>query len=118
MVLRPLGKSFLFEFLNNTRHGIFTQQNKGLIVLPNAAPDIDRQGDFARFAKVTAVGEGVSAFVVGDVVLISALKWTKGMDVQEDLRLWKSDEDQVIAVHTGEDLDSIAYDFYASTRVV
>jgi hypothetical protein len=117
MAIRPLGKAFLFAFLNETRHGIFTQKNKGRIFLPNAATDVDRQGDFARFAKVLAVGTTVTEFKNGDVVLIAALKWTKGFE-HDGVKVWKSDEDQVLAIYEDQDLDAISYDFYASTRDV
>ncbi len=115
MAIRPLGKAFLFAFLNETQRGIFTQKNKGKIYLPNVATDVDRQGDFARFAKVLAIGDAVTDFNNGDVVLISALKWTKGFD-HDDVKIWKSDQDQVVAIFEDDDLESISYDFYASTR--
>jgi hypothetical protein len=115
MAIRPVGKSFLFAFINETRCGIFTQKNKGLIYLPNANTDVDRQGEFARFAKVLAVGERVTDFKNGDVVLISALKWTKGF-VFDEIPVWKSDQDQVLAIYDSKDLSAISYDFYASTR--
>jgi len=115
MAIQPLGNHFLFVFINRTRHGIFTQENKGRIFLPNAATDVDRQGDFARFAKVLAIGSRVTDFKNGDVVLISALKWTKGFE-HDGVMIWKSDQDQVLGVYDSDDLDAISYDFYASTR--
>jgi hypothetical protein len=115
MAVRPLGTSFLFAFINETKKGIFTQKNKGMIFLPNAAPDLDRQGDFARFAKVLAIGEGVTDFKVGDIVLIAALKWQKGFEY-DGVKIWRSHQEQVIAIYESDDLDAISYDFYASTR--
>lgn len=117
MALRPLGKAFLFVFINETRNGMFSQKNKGLIFLPNAATDVDRQGDFARFAKVLAAGTDVTEFKNGDTVLIAALKWTKGFE-HDGAKVWKSDEDQVLAIFEDDNLDAISYDFYASTRDV
>lgn len=115
MAIRPLGNAFLFCFLQETQGRGFTQKNKGRIILPNAAPDIDRQGDFARFAKVLAIGQSITDFKNGDVVLIAALKWTPGF-THDGVKIWKSDDSHVLGVWDSKNLDPIIYDFYASTR--
>lgn len=96
--LKPLGNGFLFEFCSATAGGQFIERNRGQIILTNQ--DLDSQGKFARWAKVVAVGDDVSDFTNGDIVLIESLQWTRGFDF-EGKRFWKSDETKVIAI--GED---------------
>jgi co-chaperonin GroES (HSP10) len=109
--LVPLGNTFLFQFLSETKNGLFTQKNKGLIYIPNAAPEIDNQGILCRYGKITAIGEDVKEFGIGDVVLIGAGRWTVGFVINKKT-YWKSDEDNVLAVHTCPDSDtSLGYDY-------
>lgn len=105
MVLNPLGKTFLFQFCNDTTEGVFKAKNKGRIII--AGTTVDRQGDYARWAKVMAIGPEVVDFKVGDIVLIGALRWTKGL-THKDVMIWKSDESEVLALANDE---SVAYDY-------
>jgi hypothetical protein len=105
MALRPISNHFLFAFINDTVSGQFVPRNKGKIVLLHQ--DVNRQGDYARWAKVLAVGSLVTDFKNGDVVLIDKLQWTKGF-THDGVQIWKSDQDKVLAI--GED-ESVAYDY-------
>jgi hypothetical protein len=108
MALKPLGNSFLFAFLNDTDGTKFIPKNKGRIILTaHARGDVRSQGEFARWAKVLAIGPLVTDFKNGDIVLIDKLKWTKGFE-HDDVRIWKSDQDQVLAIGADE---SVAYDY-------
>jgi hypothetical protein len=98
MALRPLKNSFLFAFFNDTAQGLFFERNKGKIILTNK--DWDSMGQFARWGRVLAVGPQVTDFNVGEIVLIEAGKWTIGFE-HEGVRIWKSDQEKVIAI--GED---------------
>lgn len=98
MKLRPLGNAFLFRFCSDTYGGKFVEKSKGSIILTNQ--DLSHQGQYARWAKVVAVGELVKDFVEGDIVLIEALKWTIETKY-EGQSYWKSDSDKVLAI--GED---------------
>lgn len=104
--LRPTGTNFLFHFTNDTSSGRFIERSKGSIILTNQ--DYDSQGKYARFGKVTAIGKDVKDFKVGDIVLIESLKWTKSMEF-EGQKVWKSDEDKVLAI--GSEEDTYAYSF-------
>lgn len=99
MALRPLGKSFLFEFTNETSGGRFIERNSGSIILTNQ--DILNQGTVARWGKVIAIGDDVVEFDVGDYVLIEALKWTTVVEF-EGRKYWKSDEEKVLAIGADE----------------
>lgn len=98
MKLQAIGKSFLFTFFDTTAGGRFIERNSGAIILTNQ--DIRQQGDLARWGKVESIGDDVSDFQVGDIVLIEALQWTSEFRFN-DKSYWKSDETKVIAI--GED---------------
>ena len=99
MKLKPLGKSFIFQFCSDT-YGIgFVEKNKGKIILTNQ--NLDEQGKFARWGKVVSIGEEVTSIKADDIVLIEALKWTSKMPF-EGSNYWKSDEDQVLAIGADE----------------
>jgi hypothetical protein len=97
--LKPLNDGFLFVFYSETAGGQFIEKNKGQIILTNQ--DLNSQGQFARWAKVIAVGEKVTDFTVNDVVLIESLQWTRGFDY-EGRRYWKSDQSKVLAIGADE----------------
>lgn len=105
MKIRPLGRSFLFAFLNETTEGQFVQKNKGRILLTR--PEVDIQGTYARWAKVLAIGPEVKDFKNGDIVLIHPGKWTIGF-THDGVKVWKSDDEWVLA--TSDD-ESVAYDY-------
>jgi hypothetical protein len=104
-MLRPVANAFLFAFLSDTVEGKFVPKNKGKIILLHHDPD--KQGEYARWAKVLAIGNDVTEFKRGDVVLVDKLKWTKGF-THDGIQVWKSDQDQVLAI--GDD-ESVAYDY-------
>jgi co-chaperonin GroES (HSP10) len=99
MSLRPLGKSFLFEFFATTYGGQFVDRNKGRIILTNQ--DLSTQATHARWVKVVAVGEKVKDVAVGDIALVEALQWTTELKY-EGKSYWKSDETKVIALGADE----------------
>lgn len=105
MALRPLDNTFLFAFFNDTAEGKFIERNSGKIILTNQ--DISGQASSPRWGKVLSVGPDVKELTVGSIVLIEAGKWTLGFK-HEDVKIWKSDEDQVMAI--GED-ESVTYTF-------
>jgi exosome complex RNA-binding protein Rrp4 len=104
-VLQPIGNTFLFSFLTETIGGKFVSKNSGRIILTNQ--DLDVQGKFARWVKVTAIGPRVTDFVVGDIVLVEALQWTIEYKFNGQ-SYWKSDDTKVIAIGANE---SVAFDY-------
>lgn len=108
MALKPLDNNFLFAFVNETRRGAFIPKNKGKIIIAQTQnQDLRGQGDFARWAKVLAIGPKVKDFKRGDIVLIDKLQWTKGF-VHDEVEVWKSNEAKVLAI---ADDESVAYDY-------
>jgi co-chaperonin GroES (HSP10) len=103
--LKPLGRSFLFSFVNETVGGRFIEKNRSTIILTNQ--DVSQQGNSARWGKVIAVGDKVEDFAEGDLVLIESLQWTVEHKF-EDKGYWKSDDSKVIAIGLDE---SVTYAF-------
>jgi hypothetical protein len=105
MALKPLSKSFLFSFMNDTYGGQFVEKNRGVIQLTNQ--DLSTQATLARWGMVEAIGELVTDIKVGDIVLIEALMWTKELKY-EGVSYWKSDVSKVLAI--GED-ESVTFTY-------
>jgi len=94
--LVPLRKNFLFSFIDETTSdGMFISKTKSGLFMTKRG--LQEQSNFARWAKVMAIGSEVTQFNNGDYVLIEPLKWTQGF-VYEGVKIWKSDEDKVIMV--------------------
>lgn len=105
MALKPLGKAFLFSFVNDTYGGQFVERNSGVIQLTNQ--DLQNQATLSRWVKVVAIGNTVVDFKVGDIVLVEALKWTRELKY-EGVKYWKSDETKVLAIAEDE---SVTYTY-------
>lgn len=103
MALRPLRDYFLFSFVNDTYGGRFVERNSFGLILTNN--DLEAQGKYARWGKVEAIGDEVTDFGVGDLVLIEYGQWTTEFHWDEK-KYWKSDQAKVIAI--GED-ESVTY---------
>jgi hypothetical protein len=99
MKLKPLGKAFLFTFMSETAGGRFIEKNSGKIILTNQS--YDGMGTAPRWGLVVAVGDSVTMFNEGDIVLIESLKWTTEMKFGGS-SYWKSDEDKVLAIGADE----------------
>lgn len=105
MSLRPLGKSFLFEFMSDTAQGRFIEKTRSGILLTNQ--DYELQAKFARWGRVISAGPECEDFKDGDFVLITYGKWTTSVTFEEK-KYWKSDATQVLAISNDE---SVAYTF-------
>lgn len=104
MELIPLRDNFLFKFTNEHAQGMFIEKNKFGFILTNQ--DTEAQGKYARWGQVTAIGEEVTEFSVGDYVLIESGMWTLGFKLGED-KVWKSDQTKVCAI--GDESLTYAY---------
>lgn len=93
--LHPLKNSIMFEFLDETggSKGKFTDRatSSGIIIA-----QADQQQKLPRWGKVIAVGPK-SAVKVGEFVLIEALMWTFGTEVNNQ-KMWKTDDSRVMMV--------------------
>ena len=98
-MLKAIGNTFLFRFMNDTYGGKFVERSQGQIILTNQ--DLSHQANEARWVKVVCVGKEVESVKPGDIVLVEALKWTIEMKF-EGQSYWKSDEQKVIAIADDE----------------
>ena len=92
-MLRPLGNSVLFCFLDDTKDGRFIDRSAAGIILTNR--NLDQSGP--RWGKVLAVGPEVKEFKNGDYILIEGLQWTSGF-TYDDVKIWRTVEPKVMAV--------------------
>lgn len=99
MSLRPLQDSFLFEFTNETVGGRFIEKTNTGIILTNQ--DLSLQADRARWGRVLSIGEKVTEFEEGDLVLIEYGKWTTSVTFEEK-KYWRSAQDFVMAISNDE----------------
>lgn len=101
MSLRPLGNTVLFQFLDATvsKGGRFTERTSGSIILPVLDSNQKNQN---RWGKVVAVGPKVEGLEPGDFILIQALQWTFGSHFEDD-KIWKTNDEQILAVTNDED---------------
>jgi hypothetical protein len=102
--IRPLHRDFLFTFLNETRDGLFVNKHSSIIIV---TPEVASQGTYARWARVYAVGDEIKDFKAGDIVCIQPSKWTLSIN-WEGQKLWKSDDEWVLAVANDPTDESLA----------
>lgn len=102
MKLKPLGKTILFRFLDETRgkQGVFSERTRsGLIV-----PTLKKAQHDERWGEVIAVGSEVAGLKEGDYILIQALGWMVGANIETGAegvnahRVWKTLPEKVMAV--------------------
>lgn len=93
-VLSPVGKSILFQFLDETGggKGRFQERTKSGFIIPilNGAQTTDN-----RWGKVVAVGNDVDGISPGEFILIEALKWS-AHEMFADEKVWRTIDDAVI----------------------
>lgn len=95
--LRALGKSIIFQFVDET-HGKYLglTTKSGLLVATGSADQKD-----PKWGKVLAVGPKVDENIKPDqYILIEPLAWTIGMyiDQYNGERVWRTDDTRVMAV--------------------
>ena len=96
MKIKALGNSILFEFVDESRGGMFTPKLSDTIII--ATPTIDKQDD-ARWGMVIATGPDVGEEIeVGKFILVDSLKWTPGVNVGDGRKVWKTDYSHVSAI--------------------
>lgn len=93
--LHPLKDNIMFQFLDETAgsKGKFTdRKTESGIVLPT----LDSSQKLPRWGRVVAAGPK-SAVKPGEFILIEALMWTYGVEL-EDQKYWKTEDSKVMMV--------------------
>lgn len=86
------GNNFTFKFKEKTKNGLFYKQSNVIDV--SMIQDYD-QGSEAKIVEIVDVGPECS-FKPGDNVLLEALMWTTGFNINGET-VWKSDENHILA---------------------
>lgn len=99
MNIRPLNNVVLFQFLDETggSKGSFTEAARasGIII-----PKTTSTQKVARWGKVVGVGPKVDGIDIGDYILVEALMWSFGVKLDDETKVWKTDDSKVMAVTT------------------
>lgn len=110
MTIMPLKNNIMFEFLDETggAKGKFTDRRygeTGIII-----PTLDSSQKLPRWGRVLAVGPEATV-VEGEYILIEALMWTYGTEV-DGVKMWKTDDSKVLMV-TDDVEETYKTSFYA-----
>ena len=102
MKISAIGKTVLFEFLDETRNsdGAFTERYAGKILV-GVVKSNDCQTTTNRWGVVKYCGPDAKEEKIceGDYILIESGKWTVRINVDGEI-FWKTDSDCVIATST------------------
>ena len=98
----PIKNHIMFQFLDDTggSKGKFSNRStaSGIIIAQT-----DMQQKVPRWGKVYNAGPE-SLVKEGEFILIEALMWSYGTEINDDLKLWKTDDSKVLMVTTDEAL--------------
>ena len=100
--LRPLKKTILFQFLDETGggKGRFQERTKGSLIIPVLNT---KQTTENRWGRVVAIGPDVQGVAVGEFILIAAQKWTAS-ETFEGEKVWKTvDIDEAVMCVTDDE---------------
>jgi co-chaperonin GroES (HSP10) len=105
MNIRAIHNQILFQFLDKvTVEGYFEEEKTktGIVILSH----FDTSAKTSRWAKIISLGPACSDFLKkeGCEILIENLKWSIGVPFNGE-RLWKTDEDMLLAYRYPEDRD-------------
>jgi hypothetical protein len=99
-MLKPVGDSILFVFLDDIVGGWFYDKSAAGLFLPKA---VETNATQCRWGKVLATGKDVDSLIQPKMnILIDAMRWTVGMDY-DGVKVWRTTYPSVVAI----DEDSI-----------
>lgn len=100
MTLKPIKNTFIFKFLDSINSkGQFNKSTTDAGIILQAS--FDDSAKESRWVKIDTIGPECGSLEAGDVVLLPALRWTSGVEF-EDEKVWKSDEKQAVVVLEGD----------------
>jgi co-chaperonin GroES (HSP10) len=95
MKLQPFTNGIFFIFVEDSTGGRFINSTDTGLITTSQGKD---QSNIARWGKVIALGPDVRDVTLDDYILIESGKWSAGFKTVEGQTIWKTDEDQVLAV--------------------
>lgn len=94
-MLKPVGKSILFVFYDETIGGWFHDKSPAGLFIPK---NVESNATQCRWAKVVAVGKKVSDNIKPKMnILIEPMKWTVGME-HDGVKIWRTVEECIVAI--------------------
>lgn len=107
MKLKPIKNTFIFKFQDaiNSKGQFEKDTTETGIILQSSFDDSAKE---SRWVRVMEVGPECSDVCKNAVVLLPALRWTSGVKF-EDQKVWKSDEQQAVAIKDFEDGSALPF---------
>lgn len=101
MKLLPLGNIVMFQFLEQTigKQGSFLEKPResGIVILSSK-----NSQKVHRWGRVFAAGPKAEV-KEGDLILIEALMWMEGVKLDDDTKVWKTDDSKILCVADSEE---------------
>lgn len=94
-IIKPLGDSVVFEFVELTKNGFFRGQTTNWGFSLENVEDYD--AGRSRWGKVLHVGPDATQVKEGDYILIEKQKWTLSIEV-DNVTMWRTKEEYIVAV--------------------
>tara|TARA_B100000927_G_C16358459_1_gene426399 strand:- start:325 stop:672 length:348 start_codon:yes stop_codon:yes gene_type:complete len=93
MKVKAFGKRILGQMINPP--GLYKKSKSGLLI---ADKDMDESGIKPRWFKIYSVGDDVDFCTEGDYVLVAHGRWSRGVEIGPDEKVWLLDNDDCLAI--------------------
>ena len=93
MKVKAFGKRILGQMINPP--GLYKKSKSGLLI---ADKDMDESGIKPRWFKIYSVGEEVDFCTEGDYVLVSHGRWSRGVEIGPDEKVWLIDNNDCLMI--------------------
>lgn len=97
MKLKPLNDKILFKFMDDIKHGFFTEKHDSGIII-DLGQNHKHSSEVSRLCQVVAIGPKVVNIDVGDIVVVEALKWTTKYPVSSKMVVWMTEQQYVLGI--------------------
>ena len=93
MKVKAFGKRILGQMVNPP--GLYKKSKSGLLI---ADKDMDESGIKPRWFKIYSVGDDVDFCTEGDYVLVAHGRWSRGVEIGPDEKVWLLDNKDCLAI--------------------
>jgi len=93
--IESIRNHIIFTFIEDVTQTRFVNSAESGLIISSLDGN---QTLYPRWGKVISVGPDTAEIKYDDYILVEPGKWTTAFYVDKDTRIWKTDEDHVIAV--------------------
>lgn len=99
-MLKPVGKSILFVFLDEVAGGWFYDKSSVGLFIPKS---VETSATQCRWGKIVAVGKRVNPMFQPKMnILIEPMRWTLGME-HDGIKVWRTVEESIAGIEEVEE---------------